>query len=146
MWCSVLTIADKGGGGVSPKLTIADKRFLNLKSLVGRLFQAAGWKVVLEKPVEYWVRPVARVYSRWLLGWWASMPAGTSRGRQSSQRAHTVLSTVFSKVTHHYHTLIQPADPCQQNLSVDQCFLLLTFICSCSLGWMLKKSQICPKN
>ena len=110
MWCSVLTIADKGGGGVSPKLTIADKRFLNLKSLVGRLFQAAGWKVVLEKPVEYWVRPVARVYSRWLLGWWASMPAGTSRGRQSSQRAHTVLSTVFSKVTHHYHTLIQPAD------------------------------------
>ena len=43
------------------------KSLLNKSSyfqVVDSLFQPSSWKVVLEKPVEYWTRPVARVY-RW---------------------------------------------------------------------------------
>ena len=86
------------------------KSLLNKSSsyqTVDSLFQPSSWKVVLEKPVEYWTRPVARVY-RWRGGCsvWCTVHSGekhsaqctvgrpaTSRGRQSSLRTHTVLST-----------------------------------------------------
>ena len=59
----------------------------------------------MKKPVEYWVRPVAGVYSRWVGWWWASRQPAVEGGRPAS--AHTVLSTLFYKVTH-YHTVCPP--------------------------------------